>query len=226
MDDKLKGFGETRKFLWGFRFWIWFFLLSIVLGVLGAFLSVSGSSNVQDFETSQILRRILATTALVAVVLFFFVLLMVPKAIRRFVHWLFSWRMIRRYLIALASLIALIALFYAEEDLRGKWAWEKYKREWEAKGEKFDFASLAPPPVPDNQNFAMTPLLKPIFDYVHVTNSTEPRKVRTSLRNGDTPSSGGIPMAMRVSEALTPTNTASATQPTRSISEIWTVELL
>jgi tetratricopeptide (TPR) repeat protein len=53
----------------------------------------------------------------------------------------------------------LIALFYAEEDWRGKHDWEKFKREWEAKGERFDRASVVPPPVPDDQNFALTPVV-------------------------------------------------------------------
>lgn len=74
-----------------------------------------------------------------------------------FVDWLFCWRNLRRVLFGVACLITLVALFYAEEDLRGKWAWEKFKHEWEAKGEHFDLVSLAPAPVPDDQNFAMAP---------------------------------------------------------------------
>ena len=74
-----------------------------------------------------------------------------------FLRWLFCWRNLRRALFALACLATLIALFYAEENWRGKHAWEKYKREQEAKGERFDLKSIAPPPVPDDQNFAMIP---------------------------------------------------------------------
>ena len=66
-----------------------------------------------------------------------------------FKHW-------RRMLFALACFATLIALFYAEENWRGKHEWEKFKREWEAKGEHFDMASLAPVPVLDDQNFALT----------------------------------------------------------------------
>ncbi|MBI3851079.1 MAG: hypothetical protein HY298_12500 [Verrucomicrobia bacterium] len=64
----------------------------------------------------------------------------------------------KRILFGVACLITLIALFYAEENWRGKHAWDKYKREWEAKGEKFDLVSLASQLVPDDQNFAMTTL--------------------------------------------------------------------
>jgi len=71
------------------------------------------------------------------------------------------WR--RRSLYALAGLIVLTVLFYAEEDFRGKRAWENYKREWEAKGERFDAASIIPPPVPDDQNFAMAPIVASMY---------------------------------------------------------------
>jgi hypothetical protein len=67
-----------------------------------------------------------------------------------------------RFLVAVA---VLIALFYAEEDWRGKLAWEKYKREWEAKGEHFDREAFIPPPIPDEQNFASIPFFAPLFDY-------------------------------------------------------------
>ena len=77
----------------------------------------------------------------------------------KFVRWIFCWRNFKRFLFGLACFATLIALFYAEENWRGKHDWEKYKREWEAKGEKFDFADFVPPPVPDDQNFALTPIV-------------------------------------------------------------------
>jgi hypothetical protein len=75
-----------------------------------------------------------------------------------FGHWIFRWRNFRRFLFGLASLATLIALFYAEEDWRGWHAWNQFKHEWEAKGEKFDFASVVPPSMPDDQNFAFSPV--------------------------------------------------------------------
>jgi len=77
---------------------------------------------------------------------------------------LFSWRMARRCLIGLAVLVTLFALFHAEENWRGQRAWNKYRAEMEAKGAIFDLKAIVPPPVPDDQNFAMTPLLKPLLD--------------------------------------------------------------
>lgn len=70
---------------------------------------------------------------------------------------LFS-RLLRRRILVLAALITLVALFYAVEDWRGRQAWHNYKRAQEARGERFDLASVAPPPVPSDHNFFETPL--------------------------------------------------------------------
>ena len=64
----------------------------------------------------------------------------------------------------LLSLVTPLAMWTTVENVRGRLAWNHYKHDWEAKGEKFDTASLIPPPVPDNENFALTPLLRPIYD--------------------------------------------------------------
>ena len=69
-----------------------------------------------------------------------------------------GWRILRRILIGLAMLATIIAVLYAEEDWRGKRAWENYKHEWEAKGEKFDWRAYVPPAVPDDQNFFTAPV--------------------------------------------------------------------
>lgn len=69
-----------------------------------------------------------------------------------------GWQILRRVLITLAVLATLIAIFYTEEDWRGKRAWESYKHEWEAKGEKFDWQAFVPPSVPDDQNFFKAPV--------------------------------------------------------------------
>jgi hypothetical protein len=74
-------------------------------------------------------------------------------------RWFCRWRNLKRLLVAGGSLIALIALFYVEEDLRGWHIWNQFKRAGEAKGEHFNLASVVPPPVPEDQNFAMTPIV-------------------------------------------------------------------
>jgi hypothetical protein len=78
---------------------------------------------------------------------------------------LFSWRNIRGALVLCAALATFIALFYAEENWRGKHAWREYKREADARGEKLDWPAYIPPKVPDEQNFALTPFLAPLLDF-------------------------------------------------------------
>jgi hypothetical protein len=93
---------------------------------------------------------------------------------------------LRRWLKPLAfifaALITLFILALAVENYRGKRAWERCRAELEARGEILDWAKLVPPPVPDEQNFARTPLLQPLGDYTrgqdgHIvwrdTNATE-----------------------------------------------------
>ena len=74
------------------------------------------------------------------------------------------WHNPKNYLWGLAGLAVLIALFYAEEDWRGKHAWEKFKRAWEAKGERFDRAGVVPPPVREEENFALTPIVASSYE--------------------------------------------------------------
>jgi hypothetical protein len=76
-----------------------------------------------------------------------------------------KWRRRLRYaLICLAAFAATIALFYAEEDWRGRRAWENCKRELEAKGAHLDWAYYIPPPVPDDQNTFGVPEMQKWFE--------------------------------------------------------------
>jgi hypothetical protein len=81
----------------------------------------------------------------------------------RFLKWLFTWRTQRRILIGFAWLATLIGLFYAVEDWRGSRAWRKYRAELEARGTKLDFKAYIPPQIPDDRNFASTPLVQSWF---------------------------------------------------------------
>jgi hypothetical protein len=78
---------------------------------------------------------------------------------------IFSWRTLRVLLFLFVALVTCVALLVAFENWRGKRAWLKFKAEWEAKGEVFDAVGVIPPKVPDNQNFAATPLFAALFDY-------------------------------------------------------------
>jgi hypothetical protein len=56
-------------------------------------------------------------------------------------------------------MVTLIALFYAEENWRGRRVWNSYRRAVEAKGAQLQLQAFIPPPVPDEQNFAATPFM-------------------------------------------------------------------
>lgn len=79
-----------------------------------------------------------------------------------FAAFLHSWR----YFFWLLALVLVGVLLFAEENWRGHWAWNRYKRELAAKGEKIELSAVIPPPVPDDKNFAMTPFLAPLFDFI------------------------------------------------------------
>jgi hypothetical protein len=81
--------------------------------------------------------------------------------IRRWLAW-----MLQRRFFLLACLATLVALFYTGENWRGKRAWEKFKSEQEAKGEPFDMVKITPPPVPDEQNFAMAPIVMTTYSWI------------------------------------------------------------
>jgi hypothetical protein len=74
-----------------------------------------------------------------------------------------SWRVL---LFVIAALLTLLALFHAEENWRGARAWNKYKAQRRAAGEVVDASAIIAPKVPDDQNFAMTPFLAPLFDFL------------------------------------------------------------
>ena len=46
-----------------------------------------------------------------------------------FIRWFFTWRHFRRILFVLACFIALVILFYVEEDFRGWHAWHQFKQQ-------------------------------------------------------------------------------------------------
>ncbi|HTL54490.1 MAG TPA: hypothetical protein VL361_02375 [Candidatus Limnocylindrales bacterium] len=80
-------------------------------------------------------------------------------SVAEFIH---SWR----YFLWVLGLILVVVLFYAEENWRGHWAWERYRRQMSSRGEPLDLSAFIPPRVPDDQNFAQTPFLAPLFDFI------------------------------------------------------------
>ena len=72
-----------------------------------------------------------------------------------------SWR----WLFWVLGLGLVVLGFYAEENWRGRRAWENYRRGMVARGEPTEWSALVPPPVGEPENFAATPFLAPIFDF-------------------------------------------------------------
>lgn len=123
---------------------------------------------------------------------------------RRFWCWLTAWRTLRVLLLTAVALLTLIALFYAVEDWRGKRAWNAHSRDLKARGEPITLTDMIPPPVADEQNFALTPMLRPIFEYGRGTNGKQWRDPPAMERlrslsiyqrggtNGEQPSFGNL----------------------------------
>jgi hypothetical protein len=81
------------------------------------------------------------------------------------------------------GVVGLVALFHAEEYCRGRWAWHRYSKELLAQGVALHPAQLAPPPVPDEQNFAMTPCLAPLYDFLPGTQTyRDPAAAKNCMR--------------------------------------------
>ena len=80
-------------------------------------------------------------------------------------HRCFSRRALRFYGWLLVGIISVIVLFYAEEGWRGKRAWAALQREVAARGESLELSSVAPPPVPEEENFALAPGVAKVLGY-------------------------------------------------------------
>jgi hypothetical protein len=146
MNEKPKSF--WKKSWTGWRgLLLWFFLLFFMIFVLFFCLGLASAKTNPPGSLA-------ASASLFAGGLALFCVLAVA-----FIRWIFCWRSFKRFIFGLACFATLIALFYAEEDWRGKHDWEKFRREWEAKGEKFDFKDFVPAPVPDDENFAFAPVV-------------------------------------------------------------------
>jgi hypothetical protein len=76
---------------------------------------------------------------------------------RHGLRWLFSRQALRFHVSGIVALLTVVVLFYNEESWRGKRAWIALQREIFARGESLRLESIAPPSVPDDQNFAKAP---------------------------------------------------------------------
>jgi len=125
-----------KRWSWPFGLWLWIsvelFLLCVAFGTQ------------LDFAWN-VLEISLAPSAVISLILF--IRLLFFRRFRRFLFW------------GSVGLAILVVVFYVEEDWRGVHAWNSFRREWEAKGETFDWQKMIPPPVQDGQNFALTPIV-------------------------------------------------------------------
>lgn len=128
-----------------------------------------------------------------------------PHSRRGPIGWFFNLSWAGRAAVSGAVLLALICIFFAEENWRGRRAWESLRGELEAKG-VLDWQKFIPEPVPDGQNFAATPFLAPLFDFTP--------KPRTA---GQSPwrDSEGHDRAIRFAAVLLPQNKKGELPPAR-----------
>lgn len=120
----------------------------------------------------------LATSAMTAIGIV--ALLVLVFAAWPMVRWLF-WKHWRPTLLVIGCAVGLTALFYGEQDWAGKRAWMHYKRAEEAKGESLELAGFIPPPVPDGQNFVMTPIVASCYAAMLDKNGHELNPRNTSV---------------------------------------------
>ena len=138
------------------RFWMWVWLVA-ALASTALFAFGKGWRGDSGSALRLSLALLLLWTSLLLLVLWG-----VFRALGRREFWRAA---LRQSLFAAAVFATLIALFYAEENWRGRRQWERFRAEWEAKGVKFSIARVMPPPVPDEENIAFHPLFKPLLDY-------------------------------------------------------------
>lgn len=129
------------------RFFFWLSQASLLLLVLALAFAAAGSGD------SAPLAAWMALAAIIGFVLGVpaFLLSLIPP-----VRPLFAW-LVRYKLLAAATVATVVVLCYAIENWRGRSAWNAVRQQMEAKGLHGNLESIIPPPVPDDQNFFMTP---------------------------------------------------------------------
>lgn len=120
-----------------------------------------------------------------------------PSLLRRFA--VLGWAGLRRLALPAATVAVVIGLAYAIENWRGWRTWQAEVQRLNALGISVEFDSYLPPPVPDERNFALTPLMRPLLDYEaspavvwRDTNAYQrSARVLSLYRRGSEPGTGG-----------------------------------
>lgn len=71
-----------------------------------------------------------------------------------------------KLLFVMACLITLVFVLWQAANVRGRIAWNNYRKAAIKSGEPMDMKSIIPPPVPDASNFASIPFFAPLFNFV------------------------------------------------------------
>lgn len=150
----------VKKGLWK-QLWddpLYFSCVSMLVSIVGL---VAGDLVLSNQNNSYLHHHLHRTEAVITIVLILGVVFGLLGTFLSFIdpiRRLLARILVRRF-FWLACMLTLIALVYAEEDWRGWYALRQYQHQWEAKGANFDFAQIIPAPVPDDQNFALTPIV-------------------------------------------------------------------
>ncbi len=131
-----------------------------IVGVLSVI--VAGVIVAWAWEASE---RVMQFVFIVAGFVLVLLLVLSIAAWRHGFRWFFSRRAWRFYAWLVAGIISVLVLFYAEESWRGKRAWAALQREAAARGESLELSSVAPPPVPDEDNFALATGVAEVLGY-------------------------------------------------------------
>jgi hypothetical protein len=119
---------------------------------------------------------------------FYFCALFALRSTRIFCRWFFRWRIFVPCALLVLLLAGAVIVFHVAENRRGQRAWDSCRRELEAQGEKFSLLDYAPPPVPDEQNFALAAVITttyanaPGYDGNHFPTNVENRLTLTLER--------------------------------------------
>lgn len=155
MDDHAKSFWWR---IWGRprRFFAWLTVFTLVSFFVANYIAENAERgpNWNDLLAKGI---VLAIGAIFIFTLLGLILSLIPRT-RGYMSWF-----LRRWLFCLAVCVTLIALFYAEENWRGKRAYERAKRELEAKGVVLEWEKFIPAPVPDDLNVFKAPKMQEWF---------------------------------------------------------------
>ena len=83
----------------------------------------------------------------------------------------------KKIALSLVVIASIFSIWWGYENIRGKRAWEDFKKEWEAKGEVFGFKKVIPKAIPSEKNFAHTPLLKPLGEIKYNADLTQAKPI-------------------------------------------------